>query len=140
MKAPVYVAGFALLMVFDTLAQTSFKLASQLALPLTMDLPWLWRVFAEPWIYGAFAGYIGAFFTWMTLLRRIPVGPAFAASHLEVVSVMAVSAWLFHEPLQWARLAGAFLIVAGILCLAAAETRASEAVDVVGEAGKGAES
>lgn len=126
MKLSLSIAGFILLMMFDTLAQTSFKLASLHALPLTVDLAWLWRVFAEPWIYGAFAGYIGAFFIWMTLLRRIPVGPAFAASHLEVVSVMGVSAWLFNEPLQWNRLAGAVLIISGIVCLAFAEARTAE--------------
>lgn len=116
-----YVSGFLLLMAFDTLAQLSFKLAGSHALPVTADAAWVARVFAQPWVYGAVAGYIGAFFTWMTLLRHAPIGPAFAASHLEVVSVTLLSAWLLHEPLTLPRVIGAMTIVAGILCLAAAE-------------------
>lgn len=116
-----YVSGFLLLMAFDTLAQLSFKLAGSHALPVTADAAWVARVFAQPWVYGAVAGYIGAFFTWMTLLRHAPIGPAFAASHLEVVSVTLLSAWLLHEPLTLPRVLGAATIVAGILCLAAAE-------------------
>src|SRR3989442_10264020 len=48
---------------------------------LEFSTAWLARVFGQPWIYGAFVGYIGAFFSWMTLLKRAPIGPAFAASH-----------------------------------------------------------
>jgi drug/metabolite transporter (DMT)-like permease len=116
-----YIVGFLLLMAFDTLAQLSFKLAGSHALPVTADAAWVARVFAQPWVYGAVAGYIGAFFTWMTLLRHAPIGPAFAASHLEVVSVTLLSAWLLHEPLTLPRVLGAVTIVAGILCLGAAE-------------------
>ena len=116
-----YIVGFLLLMAFDTLAQLSFKLAGSHALPMTADAAWVARVFAQPWVYGAVAGYIGAFFTWMTLLRHAPIGPAFAASHLEVVSVTLLSAWLLHEPLTLPRVLGAVTIVAGILCLGAAE-------------------
>ena len=58
-------------------------------------------MFSQPWIYGAFVGYIGAFFTWMSLLKHAPIGPAFAASHLEIISVLAISYWLFNEPIGW---------------------------------------
>ena len=124
-----YAIGFALLMGFDTLAQLSFKWAGLHGGELSFDLPWLLRVFSQPWIYGAIIGYIGAFFTWMTVLTRAPVGPAFAASHLEVVSVLILSAWLFSEhltPLQWL---GSLAIIAGIVCLAVAEDREPDHVD-----------
>lgn len=122
----LYVFGFPLLMAFDTLAQLSFKLAGDHALPLEWGLPWLQRLFGQPWIYGAILGYIGAFFTWMTLLERAPIGPAFAASHLEVVSVLLVSAWLLGEPITAVHLVGAALILAGVACLARAETQVVE--------------
>ena len=77
-----------------------------------------------PWIYGAIAGYLGAFFTWMTLLRQAPVGPAFAASHLEVVGVLIISTPIFGEVLSLGQLLGALLIVAGVACLAKSETLA----------------
>lgn len=118
-----YLIGFLLLMAFDTLAQLSFKYAALQAEPLSMTTEWLWRVFGHPWIYGAFVGYIGAFFCWMTLLKHVPVGPAFAASHLEIVSVMLLSVWLFNEHLGWPQLLAAGLIILGIVCLALSEHR-----------------
>ncbi len=117
-----YLFGFLLLMTFDTLAQISFKYAGTQALPVQASLAWLLRVFGQPWVYGAVIGYIGAFFTWMALLKTAPIGPAFAASHLEVVSVMLLSIWLFDEHLTVPRVLGAIAIVAGIVCLGLAES------------------
>ena len=116
-----YVFGFALLMAFDTLSQLSFKFAGMHALPVQADLAWLMRLFSHPWIYGAAIGYIGAFFTWIQLLKRAPIGPAFAASHLELVSVMLLSVPLFGESISTGQALGAILIVTGILCLGMAE-------------------
>lgn len=118
-----YLFGFALLMGFDTLAQVSFKYAGTQALPVAASLAWVLRVFGQPWVYGAVIGYIGAFFTWMSLLKHAPIGPAFAASHLEVVSVMLLSVWLFDEHLTTPRVLGAIAIIAGIVCLGLAESR-----------------
>jgi len=124
-----YIIGFLVLMAFDTLAQLSFKFAGDTALPLEFSSAWLQRVFGQPWIYGAFVGYIGAFFSWMTLLRHAPIGPAFAASHLEILSVMALSHWLFNEQIGAPQVIGGLFIVAGIACLAVSETRAAGAHD-----------
>src|SRR2546427_645065 len=109
-----YFIGFLVLMAFDTLAQLSFKQAGNAALPLEFSTAWLARVFGQPWIYGAFVGYIGAFFSWMTLLKRAPIGPAFAASHLEILSVLALSYWLFDERIGMPQIIGCLFIVAGI--------------------------
>jgi drug/metabolite transporter (DMT)-like permease len=117
-----YLVGFLVLMGFDTFAQVCFKLAGASALPVEASLTWALRAFEHPWAYGAILGYLGAFFTWLTLLRHAPIGPAFAATHLQVVSVLFVSAWLFHEPVTLTSGVGAALILAGILCLGAAET------------------
>ena len=122
-----YLVGFLVLMAFDTLAQLSFKKAGDAALPLEFSPFWLWRVFAQPWIYGALVGYIGAFFTWMHLLRRAPVGPAFAASHLEIISVLVLSHYLFQESIGLPQILGCMFIVAGIACLALSEARDHDA-------------
>lgn len=116
-----YFVGFVALLAFDALSQISFKLAAIAAAPFAVDAAWLLRVAASPWAYGAVLGYVGAFVTWMTLLQRAPVGPAFAASHLEVVVIMVLSVPLFDERLGAMQLFGAALIVAGVLCLARGE-------------------
>ena len=56
-----YIIGFLILMSFDTLSQISFKYASTQALPLELSPDWLMRLFLNPWLYGAIAGYLGAF-------------------------------------------------------------------------------
>lgn len=118
-----YLIGFLLLMGFDSIGAISFKYAGMHALPVEANVAWLLRLFGKPWVYGAVIGYVGAFFTWMSLLKHAPIGPAFAASHLEVVSVMLLSVWLFDEHLTLPRVLGAVAIVAGIVCLGLAESR-----------------
>ena len=125
--ARFYLVGFLALLAFDTLAQLSFKAAGAHALPLEFSPAWLLRVFGQPWIYGAFVGYLGAFFTYLTLLQHAPIGPAFAASHLEVVPVLVLSHWLFGEHIGAVQLAGAALILSGIGCLALSETAPRDA-------------
>lgn len=120
-----YGIGFLLLALFDTLAQICFKLAGVTALPVQANIDWVLRLFSHAYAYGAIAGYLGAFFAWLTLLRHAPVGPAFAATHLQVVSVLFVSAWLFHEPVTVIRGIGAALILGGIICLGVAEKPAT---------------
>jgi drug/metabolite transporter (DMT)-like permease len=121
-RGTFYLLGFALLMLFDSIGAISFKYAGDHALPVEANVAWLLRIFTHPWVYGAVIGYVGAFFTWMTLLKHAPIGPAFAASHLEVVSVMLLSVWLFHEHLTLGRVLGALAILAGIVCLGFAES------------------
>ncbi|KAG9611050.1 hypothetical protein KCV01_g2765, partial [Aureobasidium melanogenum] len=120
-----------MLMAFDTLNLICFKLAGNHALPVEMSTEWLARVFSHPWIYGAIVGYIGAFLTWMSLLKHAPIGPAFAASHLEVISVMALSWWMFSEPVTVTQIIGAVAIIAGIVCLAFAEGDDEASTDAV---------
>ncbi len=122
-----YVLGFGALMLFDTWTQVSFKLASHQTGEFAMTLEWLKTAVFSPWIYGAVAGYLGAFVTWMTLLKRAPVGPAFAASHLEVVTVLIVSVLYFGERLTPLQMIGGFCIVLGIVFLSLSESKHSHA-------------
>lgn len=121
-----YLVGFGLLLLFDTIGQTSFKMTAIHAEPLEFSLQWVIRVFTNPWVYIAIFGYISTFFIWMTLLKRAPVGPAFAAAHMEVITVMIASVWLFGEHITLTRLFGALLIVLGIFFLAFAEKSVME--------------
>jgi len=134
-----YVGGFALLLAFDTLVQLSFKLTGAHAFPPEASWAWVLRIVGHPWIYIALVGYVGNFFTWMSLLKRAPIGAAFAASHLDVVSVMLASAWLFHEALSPIRLFGAGVIVLGIVCLAFAESTTGPGIETAALSATGAE-
>ncbi|MBC6942145.1 MAG: EamA family transporter [Xanthomonadales bacterium] len=117
-----YFIGFLVLVCFDTFAQVCFKLTANHAMPPEASLAWVLRVMSSPWVYCAIGCYIGAFVTWMVLLEHAPIGPAFAASHLEVVSVLALSVVLFDEHIGAPQLIGSALILAGIVCLAISET------------------
>lgn len=114
--------GFLVLLAVDTFAQVSFKLAANAALPMTADADWVARTLSTPWLYGAVAGYLLAFVTWMSLLKHAPIGPAFAVSHLEVVTVALVAVPLFGEIVGPWQIAGGALVVAGVGCLAMSET------------------
>lgn len=111
-----YIIGFAVLLLFDTLAQTSFKMAAVQSAP-TLDIQWIVRLLVEPWVYCAVAAYLGAFGTYMTLLKHAPVGPAFAATHLEIVTVLLVSHFFLGEHLTGVQIAGSVLIAGGIILL-----------------------
>ena len=122
-KVYFYLLGFGMLILFDTLTQVSFKLASTHAGGFVLEWRWLIEVFKNPWIYGAVVGYLGAFFAWMTLLKHAPVGPAFAASHLEIVFVLIISSIYFGEKLNAMQVFGALCIVVGIVFLSLSESK-----------------
>lgn len=115
-------------MLFDTLTQICIKYAGMNALPFELSSAWLVRLFSQFWIYCALIGYIGAFFTWITLLKRAPIGPAFAASHLEIISVLWLSSILFQEQIGWIKILGCGFILIGILFLAISETSTKKTV------------
>jgi drug/metabolite transporter (DMT)-like permease len=115
--------GFFALVLIDTWTQISFKFAARQTGEFMLNEHWFRAAAVSPFIYAAIAGYAAAFLAWMTLLEHAPVGPAFAASHLEVVTVLILSVPLFGERLSAAKLAGAACIVTGILLLSRSESK-----------------
>lgn len=113
-----YIIGFLILLVFDTMAQVAFKLGAMSTAPAACDIAWLLRVVTEKWVYVALVGYLGAFVTYMTLLKHAPIGPAFAVSHLELVIVLIVSVLFLNEHLNAVQVVGSLLICAGIVVFA----------------------
>ncbi len=125
-RARFYAIGFSVLVLFDTWTQISFKLASRQTGQFAVTTHWLTAAALSPWIFGAIGGYVGSFITWMTLLKLAPVGPAFAASHLEVVAVLILSVVIFGEHMTLWQIAGAVCIVAGIILLSLSESKHAE--------------
>lgn len=118
-----YLFGFGALMLFDTWTQVAFRLAAGQTGEFSLTPVWFQVALRNPWIYAAVGGYLGAFATWMTLLRQAPVGPAFAASHLEVVAVLIVSVMFFGEHLAPLQIVGGLCIVLGIVFLSLSESQ-----------------
>jgi multidrug transporter EmrE-like cation transporter len=118
-----YIIGFAVLMAFDTLMQVSVKLASSQSGAFVMNSAWFVSVLHTPWLYGAIVGYLGAFVVWMTLLKRAPIGPAFAASHMGMIPVLAISVSYFNEHLHAMQVVGVVCIVLGIAALSLSEAK-----------------
>lgn len=123
MKRSSMLIGFLLLVAIDTFVQIGFKLAGNDTLPVTLDLPWLERVAREPWIVGVLLGYGAAFVVYMTLIKHAPIGPAFAASHMEIVTVTLFSVLVFGDTLTLWQAVGCCAIVTGVVVLAATEGR-----------------
>lgn len=121
MKRTTMIFGFLLLMTIDTFVQIGFKLAGNNTLPVTLDLPWLQRVVNEPWLIGVLLGYGAGFLVYMTLIKHAPIGPAFAASHMEIVTVTLFSVFVFGDTVSVWQALGCCAIVAGVVVLAATE-------------------
>lgn len=115
------VLGFLLLIAVDTYVQIGFKFAGNNIGEPTLDAAWMSRVLAEPLLLTVLAGYGAAFIIYMTILKYAPVGPAYAASHMEIVTVTIFSwAWL-GDAISLVQAIGCCAIVGGVLILAATE-------------------
>jgi drug/metabolite transporter (DMT)-like permease len=121
MRKGVILTGFLALLAFDTLGQVAFKLAGSHTAPVALDLDFVLRLWREPWLIGIVVAYLGAFLTYMTLMKDAPIGPLFAASHLEIVSVSLISVLAFKESLAPWQMLGCLAIVAGVCLLAVLE-------------------
>lgn len=122
-----YVIGFAVLLTFDTLAQVGFKLGAMHTAPASFEPAWFLRVLCEGWVYLAVLGYLGSFVTYMTLLKKAPIGAAFAATHFEIVTVAVVSYLFMGEKLTLPQVCGGLLIMAGIFMLGTEQEPAENA-------------
>ena len=115
--------GFLLLLAIDTTQQMIVKLVGNAVGSPDLDnlQPWFDKLLAEPLLLGIVACYIGGFFTYTSLLKHAPVGPAFAAVHGHVVTVLILSIVYFGEQLTLMQGLGCAAIIAGIVLLAVTE-------------------
>lgn len=121
MKRSFLLLGFLLLIAVETFVQIGFKFAGENTLPMTLDLPWLERISREPWVIAVLAGYVVTFLLYMTILRHAPVGPIFAAVHLQIVSITLFSVLFLGDHIGLLQAVGCCAIVAGVVVLAATE-------------------
>lgn len=121
MRRTHFLLGFIALLAFDTLGQVGFKLVANHTAPVEATPAFFARLPHEPWVLAVLIAYGGAFMTYMSLIKNAPVGPLFAASHLDIVTVAGISLFAFDERLTSVQVVGCIAILGGVLLLAAAE-------------------
>lgn len=113
--------GFLLLLALDTASNILMKLASNRIGEFQADAAWIAGVGREPIVLAIIGCYIAAFLTYTSILKHAPVGPAFAAVHGHVVTVLIFSIWWFGERLTLLQAVGSLLVLAGITVLGVTE-------------------
>ena len=121
-----FLLGFLALVVFDTMGQVGFKLTGEVSGVLELSEGWVRLVLAQPAFYMIVAAYILAFFTYMSLMKEAPVGPLFAAAHLELVTVTVLSWLWFGERFSLMQMLGCLCIIGGVVILGVTETHEQE--------------
>ena len=124
-----FILGFLALVACDTLGQIGFKLTAVGVGAMQLSLDWLTGLLLTPSFFMIVLAYCGAFVLYMTLMKDVDVGPLFAASHLELVSVSVFANVWLDERLAPIQLAGCALVVAGVIMLGLSEHRASKAAE-----------
>jgi drug/metabolite transporter (DMT)-like permease len=116
-KRGVLVLGFLLLLMFDTLGQVGFKMIALHTAPVEISPRFALLLMAEPWTLAVIIAYLGAFLTYMSLMRNLAIGPLFAATHLDIVTIAFIGVMVFHETLAPVQLLGCLAILLGLAVL-----------------------
>ena len=72
------------------------------------------RLLLNTWVISALVAALAAALTWMAAMTRLELSHAYPFMSLAFILVLVLSAWFFHEPLTWQKVAGLVLICAGI--------------------------
>ena len=103
--------------VADTLAQLGFKLSAARLHADVFTARWWRMAFASLEIWLSASSLLIAFLCWLAILRHSSLGPAFAATSLTLVTVVAASAFWLGEPFSLAEGLGSLLILSGVFLL-----------------------
>lgn len=82
-------------------------------------LPYIWKLLADLWLWGAGFLLVAAALLWYFALSRMPLSIAIGFASLVYPSVMLGSALLLGEAVRLPQVMGCGLIVAGIWLIAA---------------------
>ncbi|MBP7337713.1 EamA family transporter [Niveispirillum sp.] len=77
-----------------------------------------WRAMASaPWLWLGIACYVGEFLAWTAFLSTVPLSQGVLLGSVNIIIVMVAGRLLFTERLSRLRVAGIFLIAAGVACV-----------------------
>ena len=115
----IYIALTIAFTVFGQLAIKSQVMAAG-ALPAAGadKLAFLFRLLLNPLIIAAFAAAFLASICWMGAMTKFPLSQAYPFMALNFVIVLALSAWMFNEPVSPLRMLGMALICIGTVIAA----------------------
>ena len=112
----VLLLAWPLLLGFDTASQLAFKVGSA-ALAGPGAIAWLGSALGSPLIVAGILGYVGSFFAWMLILRRLDLSVAFPMTSMSYVTVLIAARGLLGETVDGWRWLGVACIVAGFLVM-----------------------
>ena len=72
----------------------------------------------NPWVWGGMGLYGLSAVAWLWVLSRLDVSLAYPLVSLGFVVTMVAGVWWLNEPWSWTRVAGAALVVVGVLVMA----------------------
>lgn len=78
-------------------------------------IEFLARLMLNPWILSGLAAALLAVVTWMAAMTKLPLSHAYPFTTLAFVLVMVLSGVIFHEAITPLKMAGAALVVLGIV-------------------------
>ncbi|MGK7907097.1 MAG: multidrug efflux SMR transporter [Synechococcus sp.] len=109
----------ALTILFTVYGQVVIKwqvsLAGSLPKEIIEKVIFLFKLFLNPWIISSFVCAFLAALTWMAAMSKFPLSYAYPFMSLAFVLVLFFSAFLFNEPVNFPKVIGMGLIVAGII-------------------------
>ncbi len=110
-----------LLLACETICQVSLKKAGLETGAFDFSRQAFLNALRTSWLWMAIGCYVGAFLSWITILRNSTLSAAFATSAIVFVAVMS-SSWLFFgERIGVMQLLGSLIILVGIVMLGADE-------------------
>ncbi len=105
------------LVLVEVITQLAFKFSGQVTGAFDFSPHAFALALTSPWLWVALAGYLAGFVAWMVILSRSDLSRAFPASAVVFVAVILASWLVLHESIGGLQIAGAAVIVAGILQL-----------------------
>lgn len=75
----------------------------------------VWQAVFRPYTLLGIAFYVVGMFFWLSVLRKLPLSTAYPLLALNYVMVFAYSAFLLKEQIEFTKICGVGLIVAGII-------------------------
>lgn len=99
--------------VMDATGQLAFKAAA--LTPAGLDTLARWRYMAaRPWLWLGVFAFIMEFVVWLAFLSLVPLAEGVLLGMVNIVVVMLLARWFFHEKLSPMRVAGILLIAVGV--------------------------